>query len=406
LKSVLVIGGGPAGMMAAGIAAQRGLKAALAERNPILGKKLRITGKGRCNLTNCSDAATHMANAVDNPKFLHSALSAFTSADLMKLIEGLGVPLKVERGNRVFPESDMSSDIVGALARFLKKSQVQTLVGERIESLAISNGVITGARASSGLIGADCVILATGGMSYPLTGSTGDGYKLASQAGHSIVAPKPALAAITVSESWVGELEGLSLKNVTLALLSNSKKIYKDLGEMLFTDKGVSGPLALSASCYLRKAPSATIAIDLKPGLDEAQLDVRILRDFSESPNKELQNILPKLLPAKMIPVAISLSGIPAEKRARDISKEERQRLTRLLKRLELTVKGTAGFAEAIITSGGVNAKEVSPSTMESKLVKGLYFAGEILDVCSLTGGFNLQVAFSTGYLAGMKCLA
>ncbi|MDR1537243.1 MAG: NAD(P)/FAD-dependent oxidoreductase [Clostridiales bacterium] len=404
MKKTVIIGGGPAGMLAASTAAARGVKVVLAEKNGRLGKKLYITGKGRCNLTNDSDPEVHIQNAASNPSFLYSALYAFGSDRTMSMFEEMGVKLKVERGGRVFPASDKSSDIVSAMERLVRKSGAEVLLGLKALRLLSSSGRISGVRTSAGLIKADSVIIAAGGMAYPLTGSNGDGYKLARQAGHEMAEPYPALAPLCVKEAWVGDLEGLSLKNAAIAITSGGRKVYSDFGEMLFTDRGVSGPIILSASCFIHGVANPSLAIDLKPALDELELDKRIVRDFSSFSNRNYSNSLEMLLPRKMIPVIIELSGIDPLKKVHEITVKERRRLVRLLKGLELNVIGTGGFNESIITGGGVKVEGINPSTMESKIVQGLYFAGEVIDVNSLTGGYNLQVAFSTGYLAGMNC--
>ncbi len=401
-KTVVVIGGGPAGMIACGRLKDRVKKVILIEKNNFLGKKLRITGKGRCNITNTADIEDIMQNIPTNSRFLYSALYSFTNDDIVSLINSRGVPTKVERGGRVFPESDNAHDVADALKRYALGKNVR-LLKDRVTGLLSEDGRITGVKTTSGKIDADSVIIATGGVSYPQTGSTGDGYRLAESVGHSVVEPKASLVPIETKEKWAKELMGLSLKNVELTLLSESgKKIYSDFGEMLFTHFGVSGPIVLSASCHLKKAKeNAKIVIDLKPALDFQQLDARILRDFEKFNKKHLQNSLDELLPKAIIPVIIECAGLEPHKEVCNITRQERQRLGEIIKSLTLTVKGTRPVSEAIITSGGIKVSEINPSTMESKLVSGLYFAGEVIDVDAYTGGFNLQIAYSTGFLAG-----
>ncbi len=398
-----VIGGGAAGMAAAIFAAERGTEVLLIERNERLGKKLLITGKGRCNVTNNSDVNTHIENISTNPRFLYTALNAFTPADTMALFEGLGVPLKTERGNRVFPVSDRASDICGALKRRLNQLPV-TVITERAVSILSEDSRVIGVKTEEGSHPCDSAILATGGMSYPLTGSTGDGYKMASALGHTVIPPKPALVPVECGEGWVKEVMGLSLKNVKLTVSdAGGNEVYSEQGEMLFTHFGLSGPMVLSASAHMKKLPGMRykMAIDLKPALDEATLDARIRSDFQKYANKDFINALADLLPAKLIPVTVRLAGIDPRKKVNVITREERRRLLETLKALTLTAVKFRPIDEAIITSGGISVKEISPKTMESKLVSGLYFAGEIIDCDAYTGGFNLQIAFSTAYLAG-----
>ena len=399
-KTVAVIGGGPAGMIAAGRLKNRVDKVILIEKNPMLGKKLRITGKGRCNITNVADIEDIMANIPTNSRFLYSALYSFTNDDVIELMHSLGVPTKVERGGRVFPESDSARDVAEALKRYALGKNV-TLLKESATGIIVKDGKVAGVKCGDKEIPADSVIVATGGVSYPLTGSTGDGYRFAENMGHTVVAPKPSLVPLETKEKWVADVMGLALKNVELTLWSGEKKIYTDFGEMLFTHFGVSGPIILSASCHLKKAKDVKITIDLKPALSEEQLDKRILRDFEAAGKKHLQNSLDELLPRALIPVIIKEAGLDGHKEVCSITKEERRKLLLAMKKLTLTVTGTRPVAEAIITSGGVKVSEINPSTMESKLVPGLYFAGEVIDVDAYTGGFNLQIAFSTGYLAG-----
>lgn len=402
----IVIGGGAAGLIAAIVASKQGKKVLVLEQNDRLGKKLLITGKGRCNVTNNCELDEFMKNIPSNGRFMYSAFSQFTSADTIAFFEELGVELKTERGNRVFPVSDKALDIVIALEKAIKAYNI-TVKRAHVTSLIIESDAVCGVMCENSAFHANSVLIATGGKSYPLTGSTGDGYVFAKQAGHKIITPVPSLVPIVTEEKFCADMMGLSLKNVTLTLKDkeNNKVLYAELGEMLFTHFGVSGPLVLSASSHIRKMqPNKFILeIDLKPGLDEEKLDVRLQRDFAESLNKDFINSLNKLLPTKLIPVIVSLSGISAETKVNQITKQQRQDFVKLLKAFPLTVKSFRPIDEAIITSGGVAVNEISPKTMESKLVKGLYFAGEVLDVDAYTGGFNLQIAFSTGYVAGIN---
>lgn len=406
MKKVAVIGGGAAGMMAAVAAAKEGAAVTVYEKNEKLGKKLFITGKGRCNVTNSSDMETVFQNVVTNRKFLYSAFYAYNNENVMEFMEKNGTPLKIERGNRVFPASDKAGDIIDACRRALKAERVTVCCHKEVkEILTDGTGVIGIGFPDGGKADADAVILATGGISYPSTGSTGDGHRMASELGHTVTDMNPGLVGLTAKEEYVKDLQGLSLKNVTASVYQGKKKLYEDFGEMLFTHFGVSGPLMLSASSLIAKklkGQELTLKIDLKPALDKEQLDRRILREFEENSRKDFKNSLGNLLPQKLIPVVIFLSGIPEEKKVYDISKEERQVFLKVLKEFPLTLAGLRGYNEAIITQGGISVKEVNPSTMESKRVSGLYFAGEILDVDALTGGYNLQIAWSTGYLAGM----
>ncbi len=406
-KTVLVIGGGAAGVLAAGTAAQLGAEVTLLEKNNRLGRKVLITGKGRCNVTNnCFDVKELLDQIPVNGRFLYSAFSRFMPEDTKALFEGLGVPLKVERGNRVFPVSDKAMDIVDAMDKYLHQCGVKRRMDTTVTQLVTEGDQIRGVETDThGFLAADAVIVATGGMSYPKTGSTGDGYEMAKAAGHTITPLKPSLIPLLSDDPACEEMMGLSLKNVTLKLWEQSKKkpIYEELGEMLFTHFGVSGPLVLSASSHMKKADLGNykLTVDLKPGLTEEQLDKRIQRDFEENVNKEYQNSLHKLLPSTMIPVIVRKSGIPAEKKVHQITREERLSLVTLLKNYEIPITGFRPIEEAIVTSGGIAIKELNPKTMESKLIQGLYFAGEVIDVDAYTGGFNLQIAFSTGYLAG-----
>ena len=406
-KKCIVIGGGAAGMMAALTAACDGVDVELIEKNEKLGKKIYITGKGRCNVTNDCEPDAFFANVVSNPKFLYSAFYTFDPSQLMELLQKNGCALKVERGNRVFPVSDHSSDVIKTLQKTMIDKKVKISLHTEVKSLLIEDGTCCGVELSDGRkVKADAVVVATGGISYASTGSTGDGYRFAQESGHKMVETKPALVPFTVKESWPLSLQGLALKNVEVTLQDGKKQIYNGFGEMLFTHFGISGPLILSASSYYAKkyyGKEVQLYIDLKPALTKEQLDKRILRDFEEKQNKQFKNALDGLLPSKMIPVIIQLTQIPADKFIHDITREERMILVDLLKKLPLTVTGTRPFNEAIITQGGVSVKDINPSTMESKITKNLYFAGEVLDLDALTGGFNLQIAWSCGYLAGIS---
>lgn len=405
MSNVIVVGGGAAGMMAAIAAAEHGHSVVLLEQNEKLGKKIYITGKGRCNVTNACEMDKLFENVICNPKFLYSAFYGFDNNQMMALLEEAGCPLKIERGERVFPVSDHSSDVIAALRRVLEKRQVEIRLHTKVKALWMEDAHIRGVVLNNGQReGAEAVILATGGLAYPTTGSAGDGYRMAQEAGHTIKECSPSLVPFETAEDWCKELQGLSLKNVNLTMYDGKKEIYQGFGEMLFTHFGLSGPLVLSASSFYgkcRKKEDVTLVLDLKPALSEEQLDKRVLRDFEEARNKQFKNALNGLFPAKLVPVMTALSGIEPEKKIHEITKEERRYLVHLIKHLTMNVKGTRDFSEAIITRGGIHVKEVNPSTMESKLVKGLYFAGEILDLDALTGGFNLQIAWSTGHLAG-----
>ena len=399
---IVIIGGGPAGMMAAIAAAEEGASVCLLEPNERLGKKLNITGKGRCNLTNDCDLEEFLRNIPRNGRFLYSAYSRFTSADVMAFFEELGVPLKTERGNRVFPVSDRAFDISGALERRLKKLRV-SILRDRAEALIIQDGVLWGIKGDKADYEAGQVVVATGGVSYPLTGSTGDGYHLAKQAGHTIQEPRGSLVPLCAAGELCASLQGLSLKNVSLRVYENNKKIYSDFGEMLFTHFGVSGPMVLSASAHMRHFDKKQyrLEIDLKPALDEPALDKRLLADFAKHANSDFINSLDELLPRKLIEPFVLLTEIEPHQKVHDLTKEQRRRVLTLLKALPIEVTGPRPVAEAIVTSGGVTVKEINPSTMESKLLSGLYFAGEVLDVDAYTGGFNLQIAWCTGRLVG-----
>ena len=393
-------------MMAAYAAAKRGQTVRLYEKNEKLGKKIFITGKGRCNLTNGCEVEDLFANVVTNEKFLYSAFYGLTNRDVMELFEGWGCRLKVERGNRVFPVSDKSSDVIAAIAGAIRRAGVEIHLNEEVSSLELRGGRCVGVRMKGQKrpVEADAVIVATGGLSYPTTGSTGDGYRFAAEAGLAVTECLPALVPFEVLEDDAKELQGLALKNIEATVYNGKKVLYREFGEMLFTHFGVSGPVLLSASSYaakaLKKGP-LSLSIDLKPALSGEQLDARILRDFEEAKNKQFKNALNHLYPQKMIPVIIARSGISPEKRVNEITREERQALVRATKDFRLTLTGLRGYNEAIITQGGVSVKEIDPSTMESKKVPGLYFAGEVLDLDAVTGGFNLQIAWSTGHLAG-----
>ena len=401
---VLIVGGGAAGMMASVISARNGDDVTLIEKNEKLGKKVYITGKGRCNVTNACDDIQFFDNVITNKKFMYSAYYGFTSSSVMAFFEELKCPLKIERGDRVFPVSDHSSDIIGALKREMNRLSVNILFNTKVTNVISEDDKVTGVSLSSGeIINADKVILCTGGKSYASCGADGDTWKFAERLGIKTKDAEPSLVPMCCSDSFAKELQGLSLKNVSVKLSDDKRTLYDGFGEMLFTHFGVSGPLILSASGYVKESmyePGLKLSIDLKPALNEKQLDERILRDFSKNMNKQFGNSLSELLPAKLIPVIISLSGIDGRKQVNLVTKDERLKLVRLLKNLEMNVTGNRGFNEAIITRGGIDVKEINPNTMESKKYKGLYFAGEMIDVDALTGGFNLQIAWSTAYLA------
>ncbi len=404
-KKVVVIGGGAAGMIAAGVAARNGSKVFLVDKNQNLGKKLRITGKGRCNITNNADIGDFFSQIPTNHKFLYSALYSFTNDDIIKLLEKQGVKTKVERGGRVFPESDSAHDVADALKRYALTKNV-TWIKDRVTKIKEEDGKVVSVILGKREIKCDSVIVATGGKSYPLTGSNGDGYKMAEELGHTVISPKPSLIPIVTKEKWVSDLSGLSLKNVELqAFNKKGKKVYSDFGEMLFTHFGISGPIVLSASAHLKnyEKEEYKLKIDLKPALSAEQLDARIIRDFDKYKRKQLQNGLSELLPKSLIPIVIKLSEIDAEKEISFITKEERLRLLGVIKGIPLSIAGFRPIDEAIITSGGIKVSEINPSTMESKLISGLFFAGEVIDVDAYTGGYNLQIAWSTGYLAAIS---
>lgn len=404
MKKIIVIGGGAAGMMAAIEAARNGAEVTLYEKNEKLGKKLFITGKGRCNLTNACDIEDLQKSVMKNHKFLYSAFQNFNNWETIGFFEELGMATKIERGNRVFPASDHSSDVIKVLEQELKHQGVAVCLKEKVKNITEQQDMVTGVQLENGKkVRADAVIVATGGLSYQLTGSTGDGFRFAKTLGHKVTELSPALVPMTVSEEWVPRLQGLSLRNVRVTISSKSKVLYEEFGEMLFTHYGVSGPLILSASSAVLeelKKENLTLKIDLKPALSPEQLDDRILRDFEQDKNKQFKNVLGNLLPSKMIPVIIELSGILPEKKVNEINKKERRKLLETMKGLTMTLTGVRGYQEAIITRGGVDVKEINPATMESKKKKNLYFAGEVLDVDAVTGGFNLQIAWSTAMAA------
>ncbi len=402
---VIIIGGGASGAFASIISARMGRKVILFEKNERIGRKLRITGKGRCNLTNNCTNDELMNNIPVNPRFLYSAFSSFSPQDTMDFFESLGVPLKTERGRRVFPVSDNANDIADALEKEMKKCGVK-IIHETVRHILTDDNICTGVITSSGKeYNAESVLIATGGKSYPATGSTGDGYTLANELGHTVTNICPSLVPLVIKEKCCSEMMGLSLRNVCLSLFDYDKCIFSEQGEMLFTHFGVSGPLVLSASSHIRDMKSGRyrISIDMKPALNEQQLDKRIQRDFIENQNRDFINAVRNLLPAKMIPVAVRLSGIPADKKANSITKEERHKFAEIIKNFTLNVENFRPVEEAIITNGGIPVREINPKTMESRLVSGLFFAGEVIDVDAYTGGFNLQIAFSTAYSAGIN---
>lgn len=406
MSKVLVVGGGAAGMFAAIFAARGGSEVHLYEKNEKLGKKVFITGKGRCNITNASDMEVLFASVMTNPKFLYSSFYGYTNEDVIRFFEDAGLHTKIERGNRVFPKSDHSSDVTGTLTRILNRERVKIYLHQEVEKVVSKEGIFEKLVLKDGTeVYGDACIVATGGYSYQTTGSTGDGYRFARENGHQVSELLPALVPMNVKEGFVKELQGLSLRNVKAAVYQRRKLLYEEFGEMLFTHYGVSGPLMLSASSVvgkqLRKG-ELKLEIDLKPALSVEQLDQRVLREFEAYKNKQFKNALHKLFPAKLIPVMINVSGIEPEKKVNEISRAERLGFVHQIKHFEMTLTGLRDFNEAIITKGGIKVKEIDPGTMESKLVKGLYFAGEVLDLDALTGGFNLQIAWSTGYAAGI----
>lgn len=404
MRKIIVIGGGAAGMMAAVEAARNGAEVILYEKNEKLGKKLFITGKGRCNLTNACDMEDLQKSVMKNHKFLYSAFQNFNNWETIGFFEDLGLATKIERGNRVFPASEHSSDVIKVFEQELKRQGVEVFLKTKVKGLIQQQEKVTGVTLENGKrVMADAVIVTTGGLSYQLTGSTGDGFRFAKTAGHKVTELSPALVPMTVNEEWVLRLQGLSLRNVRVSIKNKKKVLYEEFGEMLFTHYGVSGPLILSASSVVLeelKKENLRLKIDLKPALSEEQLDDRILRDFAQDKNKQFKNVLGNLLPAKMIPVVVELSGIAPDKKVNEINKKERRRLLETMKELSMTVNGVRGYEEAIITRGGVDVKEINPATMESKKKKNLYFAGEVLDVDAVTGGFNLQIAWSTAIAA------
>lgn len=410
-KNVIIVGAGAAGMMAAYSASQYGNNVTIFERNEKAGKKLFITGKGRCNITNDSDVETILNNIVTNKKFMYSAIYSFTNEDVKRFFEDNGLKIKVERGNRVFPQSDKSSDVINTLKRILKNRNVNIEYNTPVNDLIVENNVIKGIVLCDGRrVYGDKVIMATGGVSYPVTGSDGKGFEILKKYGHTITDLRPALVPMNIKEEYAKELQGLSLKNITFSLFrtdkSSKKPVYEEFGEMLFTHFGISGPVVLSGSSvvgkYLKNG-DLKAKIDLKPALTKEQLDDRILREFSNGINKDIVNVIDTMLPKKLIPVIMNYCNIEPHKKVNVISKEERNRIVEALKGFEITVTSLRGFNEAIITQGGIAVKEVNPATMESKLINNLYFAGEMLDVDAFTGGYNLQVAWSTGNLAGME---
>ena len=408
MSNVIVVGGGAAGMMAAIFAARNGQNVTLLEKNEKLGKKIFITGKGRCNITNASEIEDLFSAVISNPKFLYSGFYSFTNDQVIHFFEELGVATKIERGNRVFPVSDHSSDVIAALAREMQHLKVKVQLHCEVKELLINNErEIKGVRLANGKkMTADAVVVATGGISYPSTGSTGDGYRFARNCGHKVTELFPSLVPMEVKEWYAKELQGLSLKNIEIHITDGKKKLYDEFGEMLFTHYGVTGPVILSASSIVGKTlekKELVLHIDLKPALTEEQLDKRLLREFEANHNKQFKNAIDSLLPAKLRPVIIELSGIEEEKKVHEITKKERLNLLRLIKDFHMTLTGLRGYNEAIITKGGISVKEIDPGTMESKLIKNLYFAGEVLDLDAVTGGYNLQIAWSTGYLAGIS---
>lgn len=406
MSKVLVIGGGAAGMMAAYAAGMVGHNVTLVEQNEKLGKKIYITGKGRCNFTNASSLDEIMRQVVHNPKFLYSAFYTFSNDAVMDFFENEGMPYKVERGNRVFPVSDHSSDVIRTLERAMKKQGVVIKLHTQVKSLLVEQNKVCGVNLVDGTqVKADHVIVATGGLSYPTTGATGDGYAMAKASGHKMIPPTPALVPLTTKEEYILRMQGLSLKNVSLKIRDHNRVIYDAFGEMLFTHFGVSGPLVLTASSKLsgRFPHMFDATIDLKPALSEEQLHERILREFSARPNQQIKTVFQQLLPSKMVSIMIELSETRAEKPVNEITREEREKIVGLLKAFPFTITGTRGFKEAIITQGGVSVKDIDPGTMASKKIDGLSFAGEVLDLDAMTGGYNLQIAWSTGYLAGIS---
>lgn len=405
MAEIIVIGGGAGGMLAAIYAAQSGAHVTLLERNEKLGKKIYITGKGRCNVTNDCDQEEFLRQVPRNPRFLYSALSVFSPQDMMALLEKAGCPVVVQRGRRVFPATEKASDVTRALTRMLEKNGVRVMLNARVEMVLTTMGTVSAVKLRDGReLQADAVILATGGQSYPMTGSTGDGYRMAEQLGHRIMRPVPALSAMETEESWCAALQGLSLRNVTLSVKKGKKVLWQELGEMLFTHFGVSGPLVLEGSSHLPEEPQGSeMFLNLKPGLTAQQLDARLTREFAAQSRKQLRNVLPALLPGKMAEVFADICGVDGNKTCDQITRAEREALCNAMQALPIRVKRFRPLDEAIVTRGGVSVKEVAPATMESKIVPGLYFAGEVLDLDAHTGGYNLQIAWSTGALAGQS---
>ena len=400
---LVVIGGGPAGMMCAATAAERGMRVILLEPNRLLGRKLRITGKGRCNVTNNCDIKTFMENIPGDGRFLYSALNRLSPTQTMELFESHGLKLKTERGNRVFPVSDNANDVAGTMAHWCERAGVRVM-HTHAKGVRIENGIVTGVPTDEGMIDCRAAAICTGGLTYALTGSTGDGYRFAQQFGHTVTPLRASLVPLESNDPWCAEMQGFSLRNVTLTVYDeHNKQVYSDLGEMLFTHFGVSGPLVLSASAHMRdfSQHSYRLSIDLKPALDEKKLDARILRDFQKYANRDFKNALYDLAGHAMIPVLVRLSGIPEDTKVNTVTREQRHKLVELFKHFPVSVCGTRPISEAIITSGGVSVKEINPRTMASKRMPGLYFAGEVLDLDAYTGGYNLQIAWSTGYVAG-----
>lgn len=403
----IIIGGGPAGLLASLKASEKGGTVAVIERNNILGKKLRITGKGRCNITNDCDFDTLMANIPGNPKFLFSAFKNFSNVDIIDFFNDIGLETVTERGGRVFPKSQKAGDVAGALVSLVKKrNNISLYMNTYVKDILIEDGCIKGVTVNdkdgnSTEIFSQNVICATGGLSYPLTGSTGDGYNFAKKAGHTIITPRASLAALISSDKFIKSLMGLSLRNISISLSINGKSVYDDFGELVFTESGVSGPVILSASAYYKKGSTAVLSIDLKPALSEDKLYQRLQRDLEEFDRKMYCNSLEKLLPKKLIPVFVARSGIPSNKQVNQLSREDRMKIVSLLKNFTVNISDIDDVKNAIVTAGGVNIKEINPKTMQSKLIKGLYFAGEVLDADGYTGGFNLTIAFSTGFAAG-----
>ena len=407
MSKVIIIGGGAAGMFAAVHASDKGHEVHLFEKNEKLGKKLYITGKGRCNITNACDVEELFQAVIGNPKFLYSSFYTYTNQNVIDFFENEGLATKIERGNRVFPVSDHSSDVIRTLSEAMRKRGVQIHLNQKVEKVLQKDGTFDGIVLEDGkTVKGDSCIIATGGLSYPSTGSTGDGYRWAEALGHKVTEQSPGLVPLETKESWVKALQGLSLRNVNVTVLDGRKKYYEEFGELLFTHFGVSGPTVISASSVvgqMLKKKELTLTIDLKPALSEEQLDKRLLRDFEEQKNKQFKNALGGLFPSKLIPVMVELSGILPEKQVNAVSKEERHSLVRLIKNFAMTLTGIRGYNEAIITRGGVSVREIDPGTMESKKVKNLYFAGEVLDLDAVTGGYNLQIAWSTGYMAAQE---